>query len=50
MKKVVVIANRYVDSVSLMAVSAKVMKLDGVTHAESGMGAFRGNCSAAEGT
>ena len=38
MKKVVVIANRYVDSVSLMAVSAKVMKLDGVTNAESGMG------------
>lgn len=37
MKKVVIKANRYVDSVSLMAVGDKVTKLEGVTNAEAAM-------------
>ena len=37
MKKVVVKKNRYVDSVSLMAVGDKVTQLDGVENAEAAM-------------
>lgn len=38
MKKVYVIKNRYVDSVTLMGVAVELTELPGVTGAESGMG------------
>ena len=37
MKKVVIKQNRYVDSVSLMAVGDKVTKLEGISNAEAQM-------------
>ena len=37
MKKIVIKKNRYVDSVSLMGVSDRVMALKGITNAEAQM-------------
>ena len=40
MKKIVVKKNRYIDSVTLMSVGDKIMKMDGIENAEVQMGTW----------